>query len=179
MCFLASFLNLLVTLLKVRLAHRYLRHGRKVGSSPGAPGPLIPKYPQYLRIPLTTVTPRTSGPSDSLEPEDPWEITYTIWNPEFKHSEDLKLKHKQMTFLNYIIGQSKWKIACTFWGYFIYRDFIYLTVIIRGQSPPLLPSSYVSVINRNDNQWILALQHSCLYSLVVTCNLAYSHLYHW
>ena len=70
MCFLASFLNLLVTLLKVRLAHRYLRHGRKVGSSPGAPGPLIPKYPQYLRIPLTTVTPRTSGPSDSLEPQD-------------------------------------------------------------------------------------------------------------
>ena len=27
-----------------------------------------------------------------------------------------------------------------------------LTMIIRGQSPPLLPSSYVTVINRNDNQ---------------------------
>ena len=27
-----------------------------------------------------------------------------------------------------------------------------LTIIIRGQSPPLLPSSCVTVINRNDNQ---------------------------
>ena len=153
--------------------------------SPGTsetPGLLGPKDPQYIRIPWTTGIPRTSGPSDPLEPQDIrtlGKLPLPFRNSESKHPETLKLKHKQRTFLNYIIGQSKRKNAFPFWGYFIYRDFAYLAMIIRGQSPPLLPSSFVTVINSHDNQWSLALQHSCLYSLVVTCNLAYSHLYHW
>ena len=64
----------------------------------------------------------------------------------------MKLKHKQKTFLNYVIGQLNPKIACNVWCYFIYRDFIYLTKIIRGQSPHLFHSSYVTVINRNNNE---------------------------
>ena len=126
------------------------RHGRKVRPSPGTPGP-----PRYLKIPWTTGTPRTSGFLDPLGPQDTYEITSTVWNSESKRSKTLKLSHKQWAFLNYMIGQAKGRIACTFWvfwGYFIYWDFIYLTTIIRGQSPTLLRSSNVIVISRNDNE---------------------------
>ena len=102
--------------------------------SMGPPGRLVPG------------SPGTSGP------QEPWEIISTVWNSESNHQETLKLKHKQTNFPNYVIGQSKRKIACTFWGYFIHRDFIYLSMIIRDQSPPLLLSSCVTVINRNDNE---------------------------
>ena len=88
----------------------------------------------------------TLGPPGTSGSQDLWEITSTILNLEYQHPGTLKLKHKQRTSLNYIIGHSKRKIACTFSGYLIYRDFIYLTMVIRGQAPLLLPSSYVTVI---------------------------------
>ena len=94
----------------------------------------------------------TLGPPGTSGSQDLWEITSTILNLEYQHPGTLKLKHKQRTSLNYIFGQSKWKIARTFSGYLIYRDFTYLTMIIRGQALPLIPSSYVTVITRNDNE---------------------------
>ena len=130
-----------------------------MGPSPGilgAPGPLGPLGPSRLPGPLGAkgakgpkgrpVPQDPMNPWDSQDlwyfrppgtsgPQDPWEITSILWNSEFKQPETLKLKDKQRTFLNYIIGQSKQKIACTFWGYFIYQDFIYLTMIIRGNNP--------------------------------------------
>ena len=136
-------------------------YDRKGGPSPVTPGlhgslvvlrPAAPWHSQYLRIPWATGIPRTSWPWDPLEPQDLWEITSTIWNLEYQHQGTLKLKHKQRTSLNYIIGHSKRKIACTFSGYLIYRDFIYLTMVIRGQAPLSFPSSYVTVITRNDNE---------------------------
>ena len=63
MCFLASFLNLLVTLLKVRLEHRYFRHGRKVAHSPGTPG-----------TPETQVPPVPQDPIDHCDPQDLWTL---------------------------------------------------------------------------------------------------------
>ena len=72
------------------------------------PVPQDPMGPRNSQDPWTLGRPGTSGP------QDPWEITSTVRNSESKHPETLKLKHKKGTFLNYIIGQSKRKIACTF-----------------------------------------------------------------
>ena len=118
---------------KIFLGHLYW-HGRKMGPSPRTPEPLGPL--DSLEPPGTKDPPQ--GPQESLHP---WEITSTIWNSESKHGEMMKLKHKQKTFLNYVIGQLKPKIACNVWRYFIYWDFIYFTKVIRGQSPPLFSSS--------------------------------------
>ena len=49
------------------------------------------------------------GPPGTSRPQEPWEITSTVWISESKHPETLKLKHKQRTFLNYVIGQSQTK----------------------------------------------------------------------
>ena len=98
------------------VTNHWVWHGRKVGPSPGIPGSPVPqdtmdhRNTQHL---WTLVAPGISGPQDS------WKITSTFWNSESKHPETLK--HKQRTFVNYIIEQSKRKIACTFWGCFIYR----------------------------------------------------------
>ena len=45
-----------------------------------------PQGPQYLKIPWTPGTPRASGPSDSVGPQDPWEITSIFSNSESKHN---------------------------------------------------------------------------------------------
>ena len=59
--------------------------------------------------PLGPLDPRISWDLRTLGPQDSWEITSTILNLESKHPENLKLKHKQRTFLNYIDGQSQTK----------------------------------------------------------------------
>ena len=93
-------------------------HSRKVGPSPGILTPSVPQDPKDHRNRQHLWN---LGPTGISGLQDPWEITSTFWNSESKHPETLKLKHKQRTFLNYIIEQSKRKIACTFWGCFIYR----------------------------------------------------------
>ena len=104
--------------------------GRKVGPSRGTPGRLGPSGPPWLLGTLGPPVPQDPmDPRDSQDlwtvrtpctsrPQDSWDITSTVWNSESKHQETMKLKHKQRTFLNYII--SKRKTACIFWGYFIY-----------------------------------------------------------
>ena len=114
--------------------------------TPETPGPLVPQNPIEHRDPQDLWT---LGPPGTSEPQNPWEITSTVWNPESKHPDTLKLKHNQRTFLNYIIEQSKPKIACTFWGYFIYRV---LTIIISGQSPLCFPPATSLLSTKNYNQ---------------------------
>ena len=48
---------------------------------------LRPRDPLYLKIPWSSGTPRTSGPSDPLGPQNPWEITTAVLNSESKHPE--------------------------------------------------------------------------------------------
>ena len=113
------------------------RSGRKVEPSSGTPRPL---GPQYLKIPWTLGTLRTSGSLDPLWPQDPLEITSTIWNSESQHPETLKLKHNKRTFLNYIIGQSENCVNLMRLFYLSRFYIFYIFMIISGQSPPLLPS---------------------------------------
>ena len=58
----------------------------------------------------------------TLEPQDLWEITSNVWNSEMRVPSEVIL------FVEL------------------------LAMIIRSQSPLLLPSSYVIVINKNDDQ---------------------------
>ena len=95
-----------------------------------------PRDPQDL---WALGTPGNSGP------QDPREITSTAWNSEFERPETLKLKHKHRTFLNYIIGKSQTKAEnCVYLLRIFYQ--------VLNQSPPLPPSSCVTVINRTDSQ---------------------------
>ena len=75
----------------------------RTSATPGPPAPQDLMDPQDHQDLWTLGPPGTSGP------QDPWEITFTVWNSESKHPETLKLQHKQRTFLNYIIGQSQIK----------------------------------------------------------------------
>ena len=86
-----------------------------------------------------------------LGPRDPGEITFTVWNSEFKHPETLNWSiNKDLPKLyNWIITNQSGKF-CVPSEVILFIEL--LTMIIRGQSPPLLPSSYITVINRNDNQ---------------------------
>ena len=108
-----------------------LSHGRKVGPSPGTPGPPGPPAPP--------------GP---LGPLETWEITFTVWNSEFKHPETLNWSiNKDLPKLyNWIITNQSEKF-CVPSEVILFIEL--LTMFIRGQS---LSSSYVTVINRNDNQ---------------------------
>ena len=78
-----------------------------MGPSPWTPEPPGPWDPKDFRILGTLGPPTTSGP------EELWEITSTLEKllliSEPKQSETLKLKHKQKTSLNYMIGQSQSK----------------------------------------------------------------------
>ena len=114
-----------------------------MGSSLGTPGPLRPPGP-----------PEPSGPSDLLGSQDlrnlgelplPFEIqnlnTQKLWN--WSINKDLP-KLYNWTIAN---QRGKFRVPSE-----VILFIELLTMIIRGQSPPLLPSNYVTVINRNYNQ---------------------------
>ena len=81
-------------------------HGRKLArtsvtpGTPETPGPPLPQDSMELRDPQDLWSLRLPGTSGHQHP----------WNSESKHPETLELKHKQRTFLNYIIGQSQTKV---------------------------------------------------------------------
>ena len=142
-----------------------LGHGRKVGPSPGAPGPTGPVGPG-------PPVPGTLGLTGTSVPQDTWEITSTVWNSESKHPETIKLKHKPRNFLNYIIGQSKRKFECTFWGYFIYQ------VVNNDYSrpiSPLLPSSTSLLSQEMTPDWIYLNWKKQSISYITVCQSIYKN----
>ena len=126
-------------------------------SAPGTAGPLRPprpRDPRYLRIPWTPGTPRTSAPSYPLGPQDlrtleklplPFEIqnlnTQILWN--------WSINKGLPKLYNWTITNQRGKLRVPS-EVTLFIEL--LTMIFRGHSPPLLPSSYVTFINRNDNQ---------------------------
>ena len=100
--------------------------------------------PRTLRIPgtpETTGSPRTPGPLYRLN-------FRTQTSPE-----TLKLKHERnISSLNYIIKQSQTKAENYVYLSEVLLFTQLLTMIISGRSIPLLPYSYATVINRNDNR---------------------------
>ena len=92
----------------------FIGHGRKVGPSPETPGPSGPQgsqgSPRSLGAPVVVspvpqdpMDPRnpqdlwTLGPPGTSGPQDPWDVTFTVWNSESKHTAvvlDLLYKYR-------------------------------------------------------------------------------------
>ena len=105
-----------------------------------------PWDPQYLRIPWT---PRTFGPPGTSGPLGNYlyRLKSRFYTPR---NFDTEVQTKDLPKLyNWTITNQSGKLRVPS-EVILFIEL--LTMIISGQSPPLLPSSYVTVINRNDNQ---------------------------
>ena len=135
--------------LKTSLLQAFLKWlVRKVGPNPSAPGtagplrPPRPRDPRYLRIPWT---PGTPGP---LHPLTLWDLRTSELLRNYLCR--LKFRNKGLPKLyNWTITNQRGKLRVPS-EVILFIEL--LTMIFRGHSPPLLPSSYVTFINRNDNQ---------------------------
>ena len=102
---------------------------------PRSPGHLGPRVPQILRV---LCTPRTSGPSGT---SGPWHLPLPF---QLQNINTQKLSNWSKEIRN-----QRGKLRVPF-EVILFIEL--LTMIITGKSPPLLPSSNATVINRNDNQ---------------------------
>ena len=105
------------------------------------------------------------GPRNTWNPRDIWTfeppgtlgpLGNYLYRLKFriKHPVTVTLRHKQRTFLNYIISTltNESRKLCVPPEMHLILFIELLTIIIRNQSPPLLSSSQFTVIKRNDNQ---------------------------
>ena len=110
------------------------------------------------------------GPPETSGLQDPWKIPSELSEP--KQLETLKLTHKHKTILNYITEQSQTKTKNCVYLSEVSLFIELLTIITRGKSLPLPPSSYVTVINRNDNQRLIGytwIEENSRFSYVTVC----------